>query len=255
VWHPDPDQLTLAALPAEPSDPRVSAHLGECRLCRGQVDSLRRTVELAQDGADGVDDDGGPPDRVWRAIADELALGAPTGGTGPRPVPPVVVLPPAERRSRWRRMAVPVAAAVLGVLSGAAIGYGLPAATPGGSAPPPAAVAVPLSPVGDLDPAGAGRAEMVSDGPEERMRVTITGVDDLAGGDYLQVWLLDPVAARLVALGGLSPVPGEDGAYRGTFTLPAGIPLAEYPVVDVSAERWDGDPGHSSLSVLRGDLA
>jgi hypothetical protein len=96
---------------------------------------------------------------------------------------------------------------------------------------------------------------MVSEGPEERMQVSLTGVDDLAGGDYLQVWLLDPVAARLVALGGLSPVPGEDGSYRGTFTIPAGIPLAEYPVVDVSAERWDGDPGHSTLSVLRGDLA
>jgi hypothetical protein len=249
VWHPDPDQLTLAALPAEPPDPRVTAHLGECRLCHGQVESLRRTVELAQEGAAAVDDDAGPPERVWRAITDELAL----GGRPADPGPPVAVLPPARGTRWWRRTAVPVAAAVLGVLAGTAIGYAVSGAAD--PQPPPGAVVAQLGPVGPLDPGGTGQVLMVSDGPEERMQVVLSGVDDLAGGDYLQVWLLDPVDARLVALGGLTPVPGEAGTYRGTFTVPPGLPLARYGTVDVSVERWDGDPGHSQLSVLRGALA
>ena len=36
--------------------------------------------------------------------------------------------------------------------------------------------------------------------------------------------------------------------------LPAGISLADYPVVDISAEPYDGDPTHSTDSVVRGTL-
>jgi Anti-sigma-K factor rskA len=238
VWHPDPDQLTLAALPAERSDPRVVAHLDECALCRGQVDSLRRTVVLARDGADAVDDDSGPPDAVWRAIADELALEEP-------PAPPRV---PARRRRR--RVLVPVAAAVVGLLAGVAVGYAVFSGASGTGS-----VVARLDPFGPTDPGGSGRVSMVHDRDGERMDVTLTGVDDLAGGDYLQVWLLDPASARLVAMGGLAPVAGEAGAYRGSFTVPVGLPLAAFGTVDVSIEKWDGDPGHSQRSVLRGQLA
>ena len=52
--HPDPEDLALAALPAEPSDPAVEAHLAECATCRAHVDELTRTVALAQEGAGGV---------------------------------------------------------------------------------------------------------------------------------------------------------------------------------------------------------
>ena len=48
--HPDPEDLTLAALPAEPPDPAVAAHLAECATCRARVDELTRTVALARDG-------------------------------------------------------------------------------------------------------------------------------------------------------------------------------------------------------------
>jgi hypothetical protein len=238
VWHPDPDQLVLAALPAEAPDPQVGAHLGGCALCRGQVDSLRRTVVLAREGADAVDDDAGPPESVWRAISDELDL------DGPAAVP--------VRPRRWRRVVVPVAAAAAALLVGVAIGYGVFGGRPSSPAGP---VVAQLGPVAAIDPAGAGRVSMARDGDGERMEVTLTGVDDLAGGDYLQVWLLDPATAQLVALGGLAPVAGQTGAYRGSFTVPDGLPLAAYGTVDVSIERWDGDPGHSQRSVLRGRLA
>jgi hypothetical protein len=42
--HPDPERLALAALPAEPHDPALAAHLRSCARCRAEVDDLRRTV-------------------------------------------------------------------------------------------------------------------------------------------------------------------------------------------------------------------
>lgn len=188
MWHPDPDQLALAALPAEDTGPRVAEHLASCPPCRGQVGSLRRTVELAGEHGDAVDDGPGPPEPVWQAISDEPAIGG-----------AVSVVPP--------------------------------------------------SPVGSLDPGSSGRVAMVRAGAGGRMEVTLAGVTDLAAGDYLQVWLPDP--ADGVALGGLT----RDGAaYRGVLTVPAGLPFAVFDTVDVSAERWDGDPDHSQRSILRGEL-
>lgn len=250
MWHPDPDRLALAALPAEQPDPEVLAHLDGCRLCRGQVESLGRTVALARDGMDAVDDDGGPPDAVWRAITHELEL---EEWPAPRAVP---ADGPVPLRRRWSRVAVLVAGAAAAVLAGVAVGWAVFAGTdgtdgPGGSG----AVVARLGPFGPADPAGSGRVSMVRDRDGEHMDVALTGVDDLDGGDYLQVWLLDPATSRLVALGGLAPVSGEPGAYRGSFTVPVGLPLSAFGTVDVSVEKWDGDPGHSQRSVLRGQLA
>jgi hypothetical protein len=237
VWHPDPDQLALAALPAEAPDPSVGAHLSGCALCRGQVESMRRTVQLARDAGDAVDDDAGPPDRVWRAISHELAL--PPAGPGPGS---------AARPPRWRRLAGPVLAGVLGVVAGLLVGL---AAVPRPADPPASVVAV-LVPVGTADPTGSGQVSMVRAADGQHMDVTVRGVRDLAGGDYLEVWLLDPVAGRMVSLGGLT---ADSDRHHGTFTVPANLPLAEFGTVDVSSERWDGDPTHSRLSVLRGPLS
>jgi hypothetical protein len=108
-----------------------------------------------------------------------------------------------------------------------------------------------LGPASALDPAGAGEVAVVQAGAEMRMTVTASGVDDLGGGDYLEVWLLEPATGRMVAIGALA----RDGArYLGTFTVPAGLPVDAFAVVDVSAERWDGDPTHSRRSILRGPL-
>ena len=43
--HPDPERLALAALPAEPQDPEIEAHLAGCTECRGRLTALQRTVE------------------------------------------------------------------------------------------------------------------------------------------------------------------------------------------------------------------
>ena len=83
----------------------------------------------------------------------------------------------------------------------------------------------------------AGRLELVVDLPDN----PVTG--------FREVWLLDVAGAspRLLSVGTLS---GD----QGTFILPPGLDLEKFNVVDVSHELFDGDPSHSSDSIVRGKL-
>jgi anti-sigma factor RsiW len=233
--HPDPEDLALAALPAEPSDPGVEAHLAQCATCRAHVDELTRTVALAQDGAGGV---GEPPDRVWAAITGELGdeLGPP--------------LPPAAPTRRGRKLVLALVAAVVVVVAGIGIGLGVGAL--GGTAPPSSTVVAQLRPIGPLDPAGSGTLTATEHAGVRTMAVRLTGVPDAAGADYLEVWLMNGAGTEIVALGALTR---DDGGYTGSFTVPSNLPMAQLDLVDVSAERYDGNPGHSGVSLLRGTLA
>jgi hypothetical protein len=290
--HPDPERLALAALPAEPHDPALDAHLRACTRCRAEVDDLRRAVELAREGADSRVPGGGlgealprPPEHVWRGIAAELGLsgehngqvggthapvhlggegdlagGPETNGQVDRPaaaVEPEFVRGPAgwdevgrHRRSRrrWRRIGVAAAAAVIGLVVGLGVGRAL-APEPGPA--PLAGPAVRLAPVGGLDPGASGTVAMAEAGGERQMVVQVQGVTNMASGDHLEAWLMDASGTQLVPLGALD---GADGDFHGTFALPEGVPLGVFGQVDVSAERWDGNPGHSTQSVLRGAL-
>ncbi len=64
---------------------------------------------------------------------------------------------------------------------------------------------------------------------------------------YQEVWLIAPDLSRLVSLG----VMNSDS---GTFEVPTDLDLADFPIVDVSDEPMDGNPGHSSVSIVRGTL-
>jgi anti-sigma-K factor RskA len=65
---------------------------------------------------------------------------------------------------------------------------------------------------------------------------------------YYEVWMATPDASTMVAIGTLNP--GEEAV----LTLPAGMDTAAFPLVDVSVEHFDGDAGHSAVSVVRGQL-
>ncbi|WP_300009134.1 anti-sigma factor [Pseudonocardia sp.] len=225
MWHPDPDLLALAALPSERRDAAVDEHLSGCALCRGHVESLRRTVELAVAGGTGGEDED-PPERIWTAITGELDI---------------VEEPPP--RTRWRRFALPVAAAVLGVAAGLGIGYAVAAAPPAER---------PLATLAPVESAGTGTAALTERAGVREMVVRVHGVTTPAGTDYLEAWLMDGTGTGLVSLGSLAP---DGDGFRGAFTVPADLPLAEFGVLDVSAERWDGDAGHSGDSLLRGPVA
>ncbi len=234
VQHPDPERLALAALPAEPDDPLVRAHLAACETCRAEVAAHRHVVELVR--AAERDEPVEPPPRIWQNIVDELAdegIPGPRSGTA------------RGRHSArwWRTAALPLAAALVGFLVG--IGPMPP------TAPPAGAVLVELRPVGAVAPAATGSAELAPDGAVREIRLRIDGVPAAEGDDYLEAWLIDDAGARLLSLGPLVP---DGGGFSGRFRTPADTPLAEFGTVDVSAERWDGDPRHSRRSVVRGSL-
>jgi anti-sigma-K factor RskA len=65
---------------------------------------------------------------------------------------------------------------------------------------------------------------------------------------YFEVWLLAEDVSRMVSLGTM------DGPST-SLPIPTGVNLADYPVVDVSIEPFDGDPTHSSDSLVRGTLS
>ena len=219
--HCEPQTLSLIALGEEPSA-EDALHLVTCDTCRRDWESMRATVEVARD----LDDDEllTPPDHVWAAIAEEISTDAGT----------VVPMRSRRRVAPWIALA-----AAVGVVLGGVVGAALMRSTP-----PEIVASVALEPLADYSTTGTATVEIV-DGTE-MLAVDVSGLPSTDG--YFEVWLLAPDASSMIALGTL-------GAGESTMLpLPAGVSLADYPVVDISAEPYDGDPAHSTDSVVRGTL-
>lgn len=102
---------------------------------------------------------------------------------------------------------------------------------------------VDLAPLGQFSAAGSAKVVEAADG-SGALEIQLS--KDEAKG-YQEVWLIAPDLSRLVSLGMLN-------SESGTFQLPAGLEISEYPIVDVSDEPVDGNPAHSSVSIARGSL-
>lgn len=259
--HVDPEVLALASL-GEPLADDEHEHLATCAQCSDEVAALSQVVAVGRSSAPG-DTLVAPPAAVWGRIRDELGLdpalvpgdavpvpgsseapGAPAPA-GPSPAPggpagdgsaPVVEL-------RRRRTAWVAAAAAAGLVVG---GVGGAVWMDRVRADEAAAVVaeVALDPLPGWSASGDAFVEQTSDGARTLV-VTLDGdVDDSA---FREVWLIDRDVTKLVSLGVLE---GADGR----FSIPAGLDLAEFPVVDVSEEPFDGNPAHSGDSIIRGVL-
>ena len=219
--HCEPQTLSLIALGEQPSA-EDAMHLVTCDTCRRDWESMRATVDVARD----LDDDEllTPPDHVWAAIAEEISADAGT----------IVPMRSRRRIAPWIALA-----AAVGVVLGGVVGASLMR-----SAPPEIVASVALEPLADYSTTGQATVEIV-DGTE-MLAVDVSGLPPTDG--YFEVWLLTPDASSMIALGTLGD--GESTV----LPLPAGVSLADYPVVDISAEPYDGDPAHSTDSVVRGTL-
>lgn len=182
----------------------------------------------------------GPVDLDLDLAVDVARLPTPRASPtpGPAPAPPPASLDQARAQ---RRTGLPpwllVAAAVLAVLAIGALAI-TALDTDDGSEVVATGVLEPLT------DRGSGRAELVEVDGSFELRVDL---DDLDAADgFHEVWMIDTEVSRLVSLG---PVRGD-----GTYTIPAGMDPAAFPIVDVSVEPIDGDPTHSGASVLRGQL-
>ncbi|MCZ2803497.1 anti-sigma factor [Modestobacter sp. VKM Ac-2983] len=266
MQHCDPDELALAALGEQPS-PECAAHLTDCAECEREVTSLRRSVDVLAVPALATPRQAvAPPPQVWAAIAAatgvavsprpaeveaglarEIPMPRPaqaetaTAGTvDPEPAGSTVL--PFRPRSAGRPASrwLPLAAAVL---VGGVIGAGAVAVTQDGAGGAVVAQA-------GLDPLpeqiASGTAEVRDRGGVRELQVDldVPALDDA----YYEVWLLQADAQRMVPVGIV-----QQGAT--VLPLPDGIDLAAYPLVDVSVEPLDGDPTHSGVSVVRGELS
>ncbi|MEY3734535.1 MAG: hypothetical protein RL347_1894 [Actinomycetota bacterium] len=219
--HCDQQTLSLIAIGEEPTADEA-LHLVTCDACRREWESLRAVADVARD----LDDDElvAPPAHVWAAISEEIS--ADSGN----------VVPMRAKRGFAPWIAV---AAAIGLVLGGVGGAMLMRSTP-----PEIVASVALEPLADYAATGNAAVEIV-DGTE-MLAVDVTGLPSTDG--YFEVWLLSPDASSMIALGTLGP------DERAMLPLPAGVSLADYPVVDISAEPYDGDPTHSTDSVVRGTL-
>ncbi|PTT59129.1 anti-sigma factor [Arthrobacter sp. HMWF013] len=251
--HLDPEQLSLLALYDDWQDEYSREHLGSCGECAADYAALRRAVDAVKTTPDSSSLEA-PGPHVWAGIHRELGL-SPSLQEDPLAAPQgeapsaEEALPPARpqsldeaRVSRRRKAAwwqgpgawLAAAAAVLLVAGGTVWSLN--------RAPDPVAQAE-LTPLAQFSATGSAKVLSAADG-SRRLEVKLS--KDEAQG-YQEVWLIAPDLSRLVSLG----VMNSD---TGTFEVPAGLELADFPIVDVSDEPVDGNPAHSSVSIVRGTL-
>ena len=273
MQHLDPESLSLLALGEELGDDAAD-HLGSCAGCAADYAGLRRAVLAAKPGPEATALES-PGPQVWAGIHSALGLSAavaadPLGSAAlpgarppstplsaaslpaapPAPGSPTPLLSREERAARkrepvgrggWiRRPGVWLAAAAATALLAAGAFWSVqqsqPALTPLARAE--------LAPVDQHSATGTARVVEAKDG----QRSLEVRVDKNEANGYQEVWLIAPDLSRLVSLGVMT-------SESGTFAVPAGLDLGEYPIVDVSDEPVDGNPAHSSVSIVRGTLA
>jgi hypothetical protein len=235
--HLDPELIGLLALGESPATPDELAapqrHLALCGQCSSEVDELAAVTRQVRQVSGGAEPMVAPPAHVWGAVVAEVDAQA-------TPSTDVVVLA-ARRRVSWVATA---AAACVGLLVGGGAMY--LATSPQRATTPPAAVVASASLAPLPGSTASGNVEVVSTAAGPRVQVDVTGLAPVDG--YYEVWLLDRNGQKLVALGAL------DGSARGSFAMPQGIAMTDYPVVDVSLQAPNGDPSHSHHSLVRGTL-
>ncbi|MFT5564919.1 MAG: hypothetical protein ACI970_001656 [Myxococcota bacterium] len=177
---------------------------------------------------------------LWTAIVDDAKAEAEAGDArGPTTVLDLPQLREPRARRQWPLL---VAAAVLSLVAGTGIGLGF--AWRDAADPTPGTTLASF----DLDALApdvvATTATLTQVGDDRAVLVDLARLPTIDG--FHEVWLLSADATRLVSLG---PVRTD-----GTYIVPANVDLIELPVLDVSAEPSDGDPGHSGDSLLRGQV-
>lgn len=287
--HCDDETLSLLAL-GEPASALAEEHLEACSHCTGELASLRRVVAAARDEAPPVPltvQPVVPPARVWDQIAAATGVQAsprpeevlrhastPVTSTDALPLdlepglPPdpqaepetpadstnpadqarrPVRIPQQPRKDEPRRrparsvLAVAAASLIIGLLGG---GFGTWLIT-GRSEPAPAPVVVAATKLVGLPlaPGAVGQADVIQTSRGRQLDLDVQRLGRPDG--FYEVWLIDPTVTKMVAIGVLS-------GSEGSFSLPDGVNLSSYPLIDISVQPLNGDPKHSGQSVLRG---
>jgi anti-sigma-K factor RskA len=256
MGHIEPEELAVLALDGHEPDAAARDHLDECAECLAEYEAFARTAALARGVVPGHEDDF-PGPSVWAGIHSELGLdpalavdplaGPETPGAAAVPAAPAEPAAPESAATsrgrggaRWWVFAL--AAAGAGILAGVGIGLGIAQV-----AAPPAETVLARAALEPF-PGWQASGEALVEEDTEGIRSIVVDLDSpVPAGSVREVWLIRSDASGLVSLGLL------DGS-SGRFSVPSGIDLVEYPIVDVSAEPLDGEPAHSGDSIVRGEL-
>lgn len=223
--HLDPDELAVLAMDGGTVDDAEAAHLDGCARCAGEIEVLRSVSDRARRSRP-ADAPPAPPEDVWDRVVHELTASGDLAT--PEPARPAPI---------WRTGWALAAAFVLVVVLGAAalIDFG---GTGGGGEVVAEATLEPLAAV------EAGTASLRSEGQSRTLTIDTAELPETDG--YYELWLLAADGTEMVSLG---PV---DGGER--YEIPEAVDVDVFSVVDISREPTDGDPTHSTDSVLRGPL-
>ena len=241
--HLDPDRLSLLALYDDWVDDDGRDHLRSCAACTADYAALRRAVNAVKTVPDASSLEV-PGPQVWAGIHRELGLSQavqddPLSAAPEQPAAPAPVTARSARRRTaawWQRPGTWLAAAAATLLVAGGTVWTL------NRVPEPLAQAE-LTPLAQYSATGSAKVVRAADG-SRTLEVKLS--KDEARG-YQEVWLIAPDLSRLVSLG----VMNSDS---GAFEVPTGLELADFPIVDVSDEPMDGNPAHSSVSIVRGTL-
>ena len=250
MQHCDPETLALAALEPELLDDNDRTHLQTCDACRGEYESLRATVEIGRSGPIELKS---PPPATWAAIAeatDTPRLRSIPGGMDSTATDQPDSAAPTKARRGWLPLA---AAAMIGAVVGGAAMTGVavnqtnsPIAQP--SATPSIVSTTALQPLPDgRETSSTGNAAVELTDTGTALEVSTAGLEQTDG--YYEVWLIDPETMQMFSVGSIAA-----GDQDSVLPIPAGVNLDQYSVVDISDEPLNGDPTHSKVSVLRGQL-
>lgn len=104
---------------------------------------------------------------------------------------------------------------------------------------------VPITSAGlDTSSEYTGQAELIEENGALFVRLD---VNDLPAPDgYIEAWLIDTDVQGMYPLGAVT------GDVR--LPVPSGVVPTDFPIIDLSVEPLDGDPTHSGVSILRGQL-
>jgi anti-sigma-K factor RskA len=94
------------------------------------------------------------------------------------------------------------------------------------------------------DSSGEAKLERLPDGTRV---IDVNFEAPITNGGYREVWLITTDATALVSLGIVEGTSGQ-------FTVPEGLDVDRYALVDISEEQFDGNPAHSGDSIVRGQL-
>ena len=206
----------LGHLTAE-EERKLEHHLAECPRCRDELDRIGQT----------------------HALLRELAANEPPADLKSRTMVRARGEATTRSRARWK-LWIPAVAALLLV---AILGVGLLRTVVGDSPE-----GVPLSATA-LAPGASGELRGEKVGENIQFELDVQGVPELRKDEYYEMWYAKENGER-ISCGTFRAQPGG----QTTVNLTAPVNAAAYPIIEVTREPDNGDPGTSGKEILVGDL-